>query len=200
MQLSPYAGVGRVTTVVQESVVGVGTCWLAGAATAITAAHVVELWCRGRSGLQVRLAGSGRPLEVAEVACHPDYGRAGGRYDPLDIAALRLPGRRRQGLPVRIGGLAQALVVHFPGTPAMLRSRGPALTPDGEVLIHQADTLPSSSGAPVFNAGRPNEVVALHVWGFGGNPYAATHPEHNLALQLTARLQAFIAAQVAAWG
>ena len=84
----------------------------------------------------------------------------------------------------------------------MVESRGSARNPDSIVLLHRADTVPGHSGGPVMQAGRgtAQQLIALHVSGFEGNPYKVQHPKHNVALMLRPEVETLIGKRVADWG
>lgn len=109
----------------------------------------------------------------------------------LDYAILRVEGElaRKYGtVPLNLRDVqpAEALfLIHHPaGLPKRLTRRhcqAGRLSPlEGDDLAHRCDTLPGSSGAPVFSD-EDGALVGLHYSGFQGVPSADTH---NLAKRL----------------
>ena len=199
----PYVGIGRVRVLRNGAEEELGTCWLAGENTAITAAHVVV-----RTGrvIAIRVDFPGAPdTPVLDVITPPEFGRATAPYDPWDLAILRLERGHRAFLSFHGSPAGNVRLVGFPfiTRAAMMESSGSAVLPDAEVMLHKADSASGHSGGPLLNdapSASGDAVVGLHIAGFSGNPHEARFPRHNVALQLRPALTTLIAEHVARLG
>jgi V8-like Glu-specific endopeptidase len=199
-QSFPYAAVGPLFN---QNGAFVGTGWLIGTRTGITAAH-----CTLFGNLQLALSGEPATIPVAAVA-HPQFADHGPDHlDPHDIAVFQL-NRAVAARSLRLGQPASNPVrIELVGCPkdfqGQILARQEAagrLSGDG-LLLHQADSTGGHSGAPVLVSGPAGDTqaVAVHVGGFSLNPHGATIPRHNTALLLQGDLGAFVSTHLRQWG
>lgn len=209
LRTAPWASICAVGIVDHGRVRPAGTGWLAGPTTVITAAHVVtELGgSAGDLGLQVSFPAAAAPVDVTDIHVHELYrGDIDSRFDPFDIAALRIERVEHAPLPIA-SALPSDATVEVPGYPflaggSLVTHEATAVLPDGSgLLLHQADTKDGHSGAPVLlSGGSPVQraVIALHIHGFKANPFAAQFPAHNVALVIDEEMNAFVRAHLGA--
>ncbi|QBE66043.1 trypsin-like serine peptidase [Pseudoduganella lutea] len=188
----------------------VGTGWLAGPATVITAGHVIERDDRGngRRAFAVRFPGESAPITVLDAKVHAQFGNSGpAAFDQFDIAALAIAPTGRPALLISSPG--GDIEVEVPGYPnpggiepgTLFTHRAQAATHSPRVLLHAVDTARGHSGAPVLQVSGntlTGTVIALHTQGHAANPDAEAHPRHNVALVLAGALEEFIQAHLAA--
>jgi glutamyl endopeptidase len=203
----PWASICAISIVHGERAQLAGTGWLAGPTTVITAAHVIGASSKAGSdfGLQLKFPTARASVDVIAAHVHEHYrGDIESRFDPFDIAALRIDPVELTALRIA-EALPPAATVEVPGYPSSEEGRlvtheARAIRPeDGRLVLHQAHTKEGHSGAPVLLSGLPpadRSVIALHVHGFQANPFESQFPAHNVALVMTEEMILFIQAHM----
>lgn len=193
----PYSAICRILVFRNGSLLAAGTGWLVGAATVITAAHVVNAK-NADVVVEFRSPSSDRHLAI-DVQMHRffasrDAFRPGS---PHDVAALRIPVQLAR-TPLRIaqpGGL-KVEVAGFPDLAGafFVTDVGDLLRIERGYLSYQADTEGGHSGAPVMVQGR---AVGLHLGGFSINPFSGAAA--NTGLALSGEVLSFVNTAVEEW-
>ena len=197
----PYLSICRVEIWnALNQLVTIGTGWLAGAMTVVTAAHVVIFDATiGNYHVRVSFPSWGASVWTSDLRCPQNFSRIPG--SPLDVAVLRLPSAAASPR-LEIGQLAgqQVEVAGFPrwaGFPFTAHAAAGALVQGGYIL-HSADTYEGHSGAPILVGGGGNtRVVGVHVGGPSVNPFATIQ---NVGLAIAGEVAGFIATARQAWG
>jgi V8-like Glu-specific endopeptidase len=188
----------------------IGTGWLAGPDTFVTAAHVIfdptKYWNDGLPKItKIWLALNGienPPVPVKSekrIIVHERYTRDQTDIDhDIAIVKLKEPVDGRYGWLPFGNGLSsdQFMIAGYPGDIQASPTRafvgqGRRVRVDGNRLYHAVDTEKGQSGAPVIVGGAAgNEVVALHTR--GGEQAVALGLEANMALLLDGDLGEWI--------
>jgi V8-like Glu-specific endopeptidase len=176
--------------------IATGTGWLAGRATVITAAHVVNF---RNIRLEVRFRSAPFDRFIADdVQQHRDFALKDSFRPgfPHDVAAVRLPaGMDRRPLEIAQPVGAQVEVAGFPNRRGgFVTHVGAILRVERGYLSHLADTVEGHSGAPIMVQGR---AVALHLGGFSINPF---NNPGNTGLELSGEVRSFVNTAIQAWG
>ncbi|WP_334184815.1 trypsin-like serine peptidase [Novosphingobium sp.] len=201
----PFATVGRLELYDQGGLFGAGTAWLAGHATAVTAAHNFRP-PGGGAIKQVRLLFPTltQAIVAQDARIHPQYRGMGAIADPWDVACVRLQPLNLPLLAINDPGPPAALSAYVTGFPNgqsnLVSHTAKAFRAHDTLMVHSIDTATGHSGAPMILVGAPASAIAIHVGGFASNPFAAKFPSANTALPLRPALVAFIQQHIDQWG
>ena len=201
----PYVAVGRLELYDQGGLFVVGTAWIVGRCTAVTAAHNFRPPMGGAiREVRIVFPSLNQPVRASDARVHPEYRGQGALADAWDVACVRLPALNLPFLSLNDPGPPPPIpteVMGFPnGQSDMVSHAAKALRAHDRLMVHSVDTATGHSGAPMIRVGAPASAVAIHVGGFASNPFASKYPSKNTALPLRPALTAFIQGHINHWG
>jgi len=202
---APWRSICEIEVRDPGGVSGVGTGWLVGSRTIVTAAHVLAIQADAPDvSVNVHFPRMPQRFTAVQRAIHPRFGMASvGKLDPFDIAALFVPDV--VGTPLRIGTFPSIDgSIELSGFPEIsggscVTQVSHAIRPDSDIVLYKADAAGGHSGAPIVArvGALDGVVVALHVIGFGGNPH--DNGLWNVGLGLDGERRRFLQDQLLAW-
>jgi V8-like Glu-specific endopeptidase len=190
---------------VQVTNKGTGTGFLIGAGLLVTNNHVLESYndaARARARFNYQLDTAGRLMQSEYFACRPDlffYTNVALDYSLVSVEGN--PGNRYGVIPIGSArpraGDRVAIIQHPMGEPKQIALVDNEIEyVDNVVAQYLTDTLPGSSGSPVFNEAW--ELVALHhSGGWLPEPNSSSTHFRNEGILLSAIVDDLVAAGLA---